>query len=442
MIALTFGVEPAGALPSATATRTRELTLMNRSTRSVFRPSPRRLKVALLIETSNAYARRLLQGVVRYIREHEPWSFYLVEQGRGDAPPAWLAHWDGDGIIARIENARIAEAVSVSKLPAVDVSAGRFVPTLPWVETDDVAIANLAVEHFLNRGFKHFAYCGDPRFQWSRRREDAFLDILLRHQQSAFTYVPLSASVDEASAVVRNLAEWLVHLPKPVGVFACYDIRGQQLLDACRQVGLSVPDEVAVVGVDNDELLCDLAFPPLSSIVPNAGLAGYEVAAFLARMMRGEKVAVDETRIAPLGVHLRQSTDVLAIADREIALALRFIREHACDPIDVADLLKVVPLSRRILEKRFVKLLNHTPHAEILSVRVNRVKQLLTETQLSLEEIAERVGFDHPEYLSVVFKRLCGMTPRDFRRRARHNEANLDAIPNPAGLRTWSANGR
>lgn len=140
--------------------------------------SRNRPKVALLIETSNAYARGLLHGVVSYIREHEPWSFYLMEQGRGDDPPSWLAHWNGDGIIARIESERIAKAVVNSKLPTVDVSAGRHIPAIPWVETDDREIARLTTNHFLERGFKHFAYCGDDRFNWSRWRGDHFGKLL------------------------------------------------------------------------------------------------------------------------------------------------------------------------------------------------------------------------------------------------------------------------
>src|SRR5688572_3952546 len=134
----------------------------------------RRRQVALLIETSNAYARGLLQGVVHYIREHEPWSFYLMEQGRGDDPPAWLNGWEGDGIIARIETARIAEVVVKAGVPTVDVSAARLVPELPWVETEDEQIARLAAEHLLERGFRHFAFCGDARFKWSEWRENYF----------------------------------------------------------------------------------------------------------------------------------------------------------------------------------------------------------------------------------------------------------------------------
>jgi LacI family transcriptional regulator len=374
--------------------------------------------VAILIETSNAYARGLLQGVVHYIREHRPWSFHLMEQGRGDDPPPWLAGWDGDGIIARIETPRIARAVVRTGLPAVDLSAARLVPALPWVETNDEEIARLAADHLLERGFTRFAFCGDARFNWSVWRETQFVARLRAAGHDCVCYRPTALAGDVA-AEAGNLARWLRELPKPVGLMACYDIRGQQVLDACRSAGLAVPDEVAVIGVDNDTLLCELASPPLSSVIPNAHGAGYAAAALLDRLMAGKRVAATAHLIAPLGLAERQSTDVLAVDDREVARAVRFIREHACEGINVGDVLRTVPLSRRVLEQRFQRLLGHTPREEILHVRLNRVKQLLAETDLPLYLVAERTGFEHVEYLSVLFKRETGKTPSAFRAGAR-----------------------
>ncbi len=377
-------------------------------------PTARRRQVALLIETSNAYGRGLLQGVVHYIREHQPWSFHLMEQGRGEDPPAWIERWAGDGIIARIETPRIAQAVVKAGVPAVDVSAARLVPALPWVETDDQQIARLAAGHFVERGFRHFGFCGDARFNWSVWRENHFRSEIEVAGQTMHCFRPTNSGGDIA-AETADLRRWLQNLPKPIGIMACYDIRGQQVLDACRSAGLAVPDEVAVIGVDNDALLCELASPPLSSVIPNTHRAGYEAAALLDRMMAGKRVSPEARLIAPLGIAARQSTDVLAIDDREIALAVRFIREHACGGINVSDVLRAVPLSRRVLEQRFLRLLGHTPREEILHVRLNRVKQLLAETDLPLYLIAERTGFEHVEYLSVVFKRETKRTPGAFR---------------------------
>ncbi len=369
-------------------------------------------KVALLIETSNAYARGLLQGIVAYQREHRPWSIFLAEHTRGDCPPDWLAHWDGDGIIARIENAAIARALRKVRLPIVDMSAARLLPSVPWFETDDAAVAQAGFEHLRERGFRHFAFCGDPHFNWSHWRQEHFEHASRVEGRDCFTYSPTrAAGHDEVDAIAR----WIRKLPKPVGIMACYDLRGVQVLDACRRLGVPVPDEVAVVGVDNDELLCELAHPPLSSVTPNTRRTGYEAAALLARLMDGGKARAETHLIPPLGVATRQSSDVLAIEDPHVSRAVRFIRARACEGINVKDVLRAVPQGRRLLEARFKKLLGRTPHEEILRVQINRVRQLLIETELPLAAIAERTGFEHVEYLGVVFKRETGRTPGAYR---------------------------
>jgi LacI family transcriptional regulator len=381
----------------------------------------KRRAVALLIETSNAYARGLLSGIMSYVRQHKPWSIYLPELGRGDTPPQWLARWKGDGIIARIETAEIARAVARTRLPVVDVSAARHIKTIPWVETDDQAIAQVACDHLLGRGFRTLAYCGDPRFNWSQWRAEHFARFaakagvhLVVHASGLPHDRPAPLGVEH-----RHLVAFVRQLPKPVGVFACYDFKAQQLLDACREIGVAVPEEVAVLGVDNDPLLCSLTTPPLSSVIPNTLRAGYEAAALLERMMSGDRVAPAAHLIPPIGVETRQSTDVLAIADRDIAGAVRFIREHACDGATIADLLRAVPLSRRVLESRYKKATGRTPHEDLVRFRIDRVKQLLAETDHPLERIATLAGFDHPEYMSVAFKRESGQTPGQFRTQAK-----------------------
>lgn len=374
-----------------------------------------RPKVALLIETSNAYARGVLEGVVAYMRENRAWSIYLAEHRRGDSPPHWLAGWEGDGIIARIENPAIAMALRNIKLPVVDVSAARLLPGLPWVETDDPAFARAAADHLLERGFKTFGYCGDDRFNWSQWRAEAFAKFASEAGGRCYRYSPDQRSAGNGEREVEHIADWIQRLPKPVGVMACYDLRGQQVLDACRRRGIAVPDEVAVIGVDNDELLCNLSDPPLSSVIPNTHRTGYEAAALLDLLMSGENVPTLTHLIPPLGVATRQSTDVLAIEDRNVVQAVRFIRERACDGINVADVIKAVPQSRRLLEARFKKLIGRTPHEEILRVQMNRAKELLASTDLSLEAIAERTGFVHTEYLSVAFKRETGTPPSQYR---------------------------
>jgi len=379
---------------------------------------PRRRRVALLIETSNAYARGLLDGVIGYLRQRANWSVFLPEQQRGGAPPSWLANWQGDGILARIETEAIADAVRETRLPVVDLSAARWLPGIPWVETDDRSIAQLAISHFLDRGFRNLAFCGDPSFRWSTWRQDHFVALAQAARCECNVFASIARDAHEYSwdSERRRMSQWLRALPKPVGIMACYDIKAQQLLDVCRELRISVPEQVAVIGVDNDPLVCELSDPPLSSVIPNTARAGYEAAELLDRAMAGETVSTDPVLLEPLAVAARQSTDVLAIEDAEIASALRMIRQRATENLRVSDLLRHIPISRRMLEHRFEKLLGRTPHQEILRVRIERVKELLLQTDCSLDEIAARTGFPHTEYLSVAFKRETGITPRAFRK--------------------------
>jgi LacI family transcriptional regulator len=377
--------------------------------------------VALLIETSNAYARGLLRGIRNYVRERGPWSIYLGEHRRGEPVPPWLTDWRGDGVIARIETKSIARALQSLKIPTVDVSAARYVESVPYAETDDAAIARVAIEHLRDRGFRHLAFCGDARFRWSNNREESFREITSQLGTSCYVFPQQQRGEGEPSweSLRGGLARWIEELPRPIGIMAAYDIRGRQVLDVCRELSVQVPDEVAVIGVDNDELLCDFASPSLSSVMPDAARTGYEAASLLDRMMRGESVTADAILIEPLGVVTRGSTDVLAIDDPDISAAVRYIRQHATDGIQVSDVLARVPLSRRVLEARFKKLLGRTPHDEIERVRLDQVKRLLSGTELSLDAIARRTSFRHVEYMCVAFKRATGLPPGKYRQQHR-----------------------
>lgn len=378
---------------------------------------PRR-SVALLIEMSNSYARGLLEGIAEYARHHERWSIYLPEQERGGRPPKWLHRWKGDGIIARIETDEIAAALRKTKLPVVDVSAARHLPDIPWVETNDAAIVDLGTKHLLDRGFRNLAFCGDPGFNWSNWRKQNFCDTVRERGLEEYVYDSLSRLAPNYSwnREKRGLATWLKKLPRPVGILACYDIQAQKVLEVCRELDIAVPEEVAVLGVDNDPLLCELADPPLSSVICNTRRTGQEAAQLLDRMMSGEQVPSQAILVDPLGIQTRQSTDILAIDDPDVATALRFIRENALDGIKVSEVLRHVPLSRRVLEKRFSDLLGRTPHEEIQRLRLDRIKRLLTETDLPLNAIALRTGFEHVEYMSVFFKKAEGVPPGKYRK--------------------------
>ena len=334
----------------------------------------KRPRVALLIETSNSYARGLLRGIHAYIREHDGWATYLLEQGRGDAPPPWLTEkWQGDGIIARVENRHIAEVVKGTGLPVIDVSSSNVAPDVPRVITNGPSVARLAAEHLAERGLEHFGFASDDRFGWSLRRGEQFAKIIEELGYSCDVlgeHKPLRVQPDWDQEE-RAMIAWLRRLPKPVGVMVCHDMRGLQLIQVCRRIGLAVPDDVAVVGVDNDEILCSLATPPLSSVIQDTYRIGFEAAELLDKWIAGGRPQL-ETLIEPLGMVTRQSSDVLAVSDPEISKAVRFIREHACDGIRVEDVLRVVSVSRRIFEHRFKKLLGHTPHDEISKLQFQR----------------------------------------------------------------------
>jgi LacI family transcriptional regulator len=372
-------------------------------------------RVALLFEATNAYARALLIGVGEYILSHGPWSVHLADLAPNDRPPPWLEKWDGDGVMFRGENRRMARVVQRLTMPCVDLTPSRLLRQAPWVKSDDHAIARLAAQHFLERGFEHFAFCGDDRFSWSARRGEHFGRLIRGANRPCHLYHRAKPPAD-SDAEVDEIGHWLFALPKPVAVFACYDNRGQQILEACRRTGLAVPEEVAVLGVDNDEVLCALSPPPLSSVILNPRRTGWEAAALLNLMMKGERLPPEAHLIPPIGIATRQSSDILAVDDPKIAAALRYIREHACKGIQVSDVLRHCPMARRALEMRCKKYLGRTPRQEILRVQLNRVKELLVGTELPLWEIADRTGFE-PEYLSVVFKQQEGVAPSSYRQK-------------------------
>ncbi len=388
---------------------------------------PRRgRRVALLIESSRAYGRGLFLGVAKFAREHHEWSVQSEEWKWTDALPAWLKHWQGDGIIARVETPRMAAFIRKLGVPAVDLRGSVKSFGLPLIDTDDGQVATLAAEHLLDRGFRHYAFCGFVGANYSDKRSQCFQERLARAGFPVHIYQPSKPSAEtqtigyerQGLRFQEDLARWLVSLPKPVGVMACNDIRGQQVLNLCRRLDLAVPEEVALIGVDNDEILCELSDPPLSSVAPDTLRIGYDAAALLERLMAGGKPPAKPQLVPPHGIVTRRSTEVLALDDRQLVAGLRFLRNHAFAPITIDQVARATGMCRRVFERRFAAQLGRSPKAEILRLRLERAKQLLTDTDWSLAHIAEKTGFNYGEYLHTVFTQKVGVTPGVFRRQA------------------------
>jgi LacI family transcriptional regulator len=393
---------------------------------------PNTPKVALLIETSRGYGRALLRGVVRYARLHGPWGFYVTPGDFEQVLPR-MHSWGGTGIIARIETPGVARAILDSGLPAIalDLAEEQLRPDNPLARLSEIAsdshgAARLAAEHLLERGFRHYAFVGTFGRVWSDRRRESFCARIREAGFEPCVYEPPRARRDRVWEHEQPvLARWLAELPRPIGLMTCDDDRGREVLEACRAGGLHVPEEVAVVGVDNDELLCELADPPLSSVALSAEPGGYRLAALLDRLMRararGHATTGKPRRllVEPLHVVTRRSTDIVALDDPAVAAALHFLHDHAGDPISVGDLVNHLMISRRGLEIRFRKTIGRTISEELQRVRLDRAKRLLLETDLPIPNVAEASGFASPSYLAQVFRRKLGDTPAKYRRLGR-----------------------
>lgn len=376
-----------------------------------------RPSVALIVETSVIYGRQILHGVARYMRAHGDWSVYLDERELGAPPPDWLVHWQGDGVICRPTTPALAAQLSNRALPVVDLNDRYGDLGFPRISSDMEAIGRTATQHLLERGFTNIAYCGFKGEIWSEERGRGVRASLHNRGRFCGTFesdwqgLRHQAWEDERD----QIASWLETLPRPLGVVACNDVRGHHVLEACRLLGVAVPESVAVVGVDNARTICEMCSPPLSSVVPDAERIGYEAARLLDQLMAGGTKSSVDWRFPPKGVSSRQSSDALAVEDVVVAQALRFVRDHACEGISIADVLARVPLSRSSLERSFRHYIGRSPQDEIREVRLKRVKQLLVETDYSLAQIAEFSGFKHPEYMMAMFKRVTGQTPSQWR---------------------------
>ena len=372
-------------------------------------------KVILLVETSRAFGRELLYGIARYSKLHGPWAFYREPRNLKSQVPH-LKNWQADGVIMR--NSIITKELLNLNLPSIMVLHDPQRPgNIPAVVTDGFQISKLAAEHLMNRGMRNFAFCGIEGFYWSDERKKHFEKIISEAGYKTFIYgegIPKKYKTWEREQ--SQMAEWLKTLPKPVGIMTCNDDRGNYVLEACKIANLRVPEDVSVIGVDNDPLVCDLCDPPLTSIALNTESAGYSAAELLDRLMNGESMNGQEITVTATHVIRRQSTDILAIEDNEVVSAIRFIRQNAKSKIRVNDVVEQTCLSRRSLESRFRNILNRSIQEEIRKVRTDLISQMLIETNLSIAEITAMLNFTDFEHISRYFKKEKGISLREFRK--------------------------
>lgn len=382
----------------------------------------KRPQVALIVETSRSYGRNLLRGIASFARTRTDWALLHQEMTIDTSLPGWMTASSVRGVIARLDQCNILPLRALG-VPIVDVRCHDTFPGIPQVETDDRVVAQMAFDHLWERGFRRFAFCGYRAAHYSQTRLRFFRERVERVHCPVSVYESTSppnltlTQIEQAGLTdVDEISRWLETLTPPTGMLVCNDIRGQQVMNICRSLEISIPDDIAVIGVDDDDAICPLSDPPLSSVKPDAEQVGYRAAEILHAMIKGDSAPSSVQYIPPTTVVQRLSTQVAALDDREVALACRYIREHACDGIDVSDVAKATFLSRRQLERRFRKSLGRTPHQEITLAQITRVKQLLCETRMTLEQIAASTGYSHRERLSTVFKSIMSQTPGAYRR--------------------------
>ena len=381
---------------------------------------PSRVKrVALLLESGMAFDRAIARGVGQYIHSHTGWI--ILMDPMTEASIEGLRHWAPDGIITSTRLPAIRDIATMAGVPIVGFgsyskhhdSELKF----PIVSSNQTEIGRMAARYFINKGLRHFAFCGGGETaQWCEERRNGFTAELDQQGFTPVFYQPEAGAVSSMPSAITSLASWLERLPKPTGVFVFFDGWARWVLDACVLQGLQVPQEISVLGVDNDRWLCDLSQPSLSSIDANVETAGYTAADILHKLMSGQPAPPSVTYIDPAKVEERDSSSYLAFEDPQVAVAIRYIKEHACDPITPADVLKVTGMSNSTAYRKFMRSLGRSIHDEIQRIQMDRVQLLLTSTNLSVTEAARQSGFQNMRYLTKVFRDATGMTPTEYRR--------------------------
>jgi len=372
-------------------------------------------QVAILVDTSRSYGRDIVRGIRRYVAENGPWSLYLEPRDLHSTFPDWLKKWRGDGILSRTVDETMLRQLKATQLPVVELRTSVLKHPFPFVGMDNSVVGARVAEHLRDRGFQHFGCVLDASENFFVERSDRFTRAVC---DAGFECPVFQSERSNWEQHQRDLVAWLLKLPKPAGVFAVNDQLGFWVLDAARRAGIAVPEELAVVGAENDNMLCETASPPLSSLRLRGQVIGYAAARLLDDWMQRKHIPKpgEKHLHLPGDIVVRQSSDIVAVEDPRIAAALRFIRQHATENLDVNRVAREVALSRSVLERRMKALIGRSPGEEINRLRFAAVEKLLTQTDLTLDAIAARCGFNHPQYMAEAFRKRSGITPGEFRR--------------------------
>ncbi len=375
-------------------------------------------RVVLAFPISLAFIERQLQGIADYARRAGPWNLTRMPEIQSTSL-GWLRHWHGDGAIVLVTTPEDAQIARGLPFPVVNMAGHLAHPGVPTVMVDHKAIGRVAAEHLLERRFRHFGYYGTSGKWYSNQRRAGFVETVRQARGSCAVLqaANLPGARTRWTDQQEELERWLSALPTPVGIMASNDPRAGMVLDACLALGRRVPEEVAIVGVDNDPVACEYCAVPLSSVARKDREVGERAAALLDDLMRGERAPAKAILLPPAGVVLRSSTDTLAIDDPHVAAAHGYIQAHLSEPFGVERVLEASQLSRRRLEQRFRECLGKTPYAFISEQRVEHAKRLLAQrASLRLTRIAVACGFSDLRHFRLVFRRLAGTTPAQYRR--------------------------
>lgn len=379
-------------------------------------------KVALAIVAHEyAHGRRKIEGIIDYYRKHSAWEIHRNAESQPFVMPEDLSNWNGDGVISEIYTAEDVAIFNSLSIPIVNTSSSSLVNDFPSVRVDNHAIGRMAAEHLVECKLDNFAFVGPEGLFHARERHEGFTQALEK-SDGTFTsvwYQPRDVRgthVSEELVMPETLLDALSGLPLPVGIMASSDRVGFAVLEGCRKLGLRSPEDVAVIGVDNDDMYCNLAFSSMTSIAPNARDVGFIAAGILDKLMSGEELEETCVLVEPTRIVFRNSTDMTRSQYPEVARALRFIRNHANEFIDVTNVLDVVPVSRRWLEMKFKDEVGHGIYQEIRRLHVEQAKELLVTTDWPVSRVAKNSGFNNTERFEFAFQKLLGMSATEYRK--------------------------